>query len=564
MTPDLASGIRRFQELAVEGRGLSPPIRHLWIDSICIDQLDTPERSSQVALMRDIYSRSIRTLVWLGLEQTPSSAAWDLIDQIYDVFASRHTGAKALGDIPLETYSDISHAASGLPPWDHNLWGSLRQLMKYERFSRIWVVQEVVLSRKDPVIIHNQRLYPWHRFEWAVAWLRRHGYMRLSQIPENLQNVNTIFNLRQAQVKWPLDALMSITQIKFHATDQRDEIVSLLGLAAECQQSSQLPDALRPDYTVDVAQTYQSVTRFLLGRTSSPAILTRAYATPGSLSRRQRQWNLSDLPSWAADWSDFQVFNRGLRTSLSWIYYKDANEAPRLGFPPHFNASAGIGLKLYDTNDSSILRVGGVKVAKVTQVVSFTSNEVSKAEFKLLLDSKIESIWQAAISTLDESDLMSWAARFIKATTAGQQGLTGRVWEQGFKDGLAYLLRLLGDQKLRVELPFAEDETKKALDLLQQLSVGGDPGEYAVLAGAYCFHRCFVVTSTGNIGIGPSDTRVGDIISVILGGGAPLVLRSSGTEWVFVGESYVEGYMSGEAIQACRDNTMREEVFSIM
>ncbi|KAH7126549.1 HET domain-containing protein [Dactylonectria estremocensis] len=562
VTPDLASGIKRLQELTVEGCGLSPPIKHIWIDNLCIHQQDTPERSSQVVLMKDIYSRSIRTLVWLGLEKSSSQAAWDLVDQIYHIFESRHPDAKALVDIPTTAYSDMFHAASGLPAWDHQLWGSLKQLMEYSWFSRIWVVQEVVLSRQDPVIVHNQRIYPWHRFEWAVAWLRRNGYMRLSQVPETLQNVNTMFNLRQAQVHWPLDALMSITQIKFHATDQRDKVFGLLGLAAECQQ--QLPDALRPDYTVDVAQTYRKVSRFLLGRTSSIALLTRAYGTSGSLTRRNRESQLSDLSSWTPDWSDFRVFNRGLRTSLSWIHYTDPKERPHLGFPRHFNASAGRGLKLYDTNDSSVLRVGGIRVAEVTQVVSFNGKDVSKGDFKPLLDSKIESIWQAATSVLNEPDVVPWAAQLIKVTTAEQHGLTGRVWEQGFKDGLAYLLRLIEDERSQVQLPLADDETNKGLALLRHHSLGGDPGEYAVLAGTYCFNRCFLVTSTGNMGIGPSDTQVGDTISVILGGGVPSVLRRSGTRWVFVGESYVEGFMSGEATQVCPDNGTGEEIFSIM
>lgn len=237
--------------------------------------------------MTSIYSRSIRTLIWLGLEETFNSVAWDLVDQIYCLFKSRHPNAKRLSDIPVQAYSNSSHTASGLPTWNHQLWRRLRQLMEYQWFSRIWVIQEVALSTEDPVIIHHQRLYPWHRLEWAVAWMRRNGYMRLAQIPENLQNVNTMFNLRQSEVKWPLDALMSITQIKFHASNQRDKVYSLLGLAAECQTSSRIPESLLPDYTISVEQTYQKVSRFLLTSKSSMAILTRAHGTPGSLTRKQ-------------------------------------------------------------------------------------------------------------------------------------------------------------------------------------------------------------------------------------------------------------------------------------
>jgi len=39
----------------------------LWIDAMCINQDDLAERSSQVELMGDIYSRANKVIVWLGL-----------------------------------------------------------------------------------------------------------------------------------------------------------------------------------------------------------------------------------------------------------------------------------------------------------------------------------------------------------------------------------------------------------------------------------------------------------------------------------------------------------------
>ncbi|KAH8702916.1 heterokaryon incompatibility protein-domain-containing protein, partial [Phaeosphaeriaceae sp. PMI808] len=40
--------------------------RILWIDAICINQEDWNERSAQVVIMRNIYQRAERVLVWLG------------------------------------------------------------------------------------------------------------------------------------------------------------------------------------------------------------------------------------------------------------------------------------------------------------------------------------------------------------------------------------------------------------------------------------------------------------------------------------------------------------------
>ena len=40
--------------------------RLIWADAICINQSDLEERSMQVQLMREIYSRASRVVVWLG------------------------------------------------------------------------------------------------------------------------------------------------------------------------------------------------------------------------------------------------------------------------------------------------------------------------------------------------------------------------------------------------------------------------------------------------------------------------------------------------------------------
>ncbi|OCL07607.1 HET-domain-containing protein, partial [Glonium stellatum] len=40
--------------------------RTIWIDAICINQNDRKEKGHQVEMMREIYSRSIRAIVWLG------------------------------------------------------------------------------------------------------------------------------------------------------------------------------------------------------------------------------------------------------------------------------------------------------------------------------------------------------------------------------------------------------------------------------------------------------------------------------------------------------------------
>lgn len=44
--------------------------RTLWADAICIDQGNGPEKSSQIKLMSQIYSKPTRVIIWLGKDTT--------------------------------------------------------------------------------------------------------------------------------------------------------------------------------------------------------------------------------------------------------------------------------------------------------------------------------------------------------------------------------------------------------------------------------------------------------------------------------------------------------------
>ena len=168
VSPSLAVALQRLQELTVEDSASDIRVKWVWIDRICINQDDISERSEQVQLMGSIYSQAIRTLIWVGPDFDSCSAAWLLIDQIYDVFKRENPCAKSLADIPFRIFSDQNHAASGLPGWNHDLWQHLGKLFKLPWFTRTWIIQEVALSPEDPVILHGQHRYSWHRLGWHL------------------------------------------------------------------------------------------------------------------------------------------------------------------------------------------------------------------------------------------------------------------------------------------------------------------------------------------------------------------------------------------------------------
>ncbi|EMD93593.1 hypothetical protein COCHEDRAFT_1212288 [Bipolaris maydis C5] len=545
VSSQLADGIGRLRALASHATSLDPPLNLIWIDSICVNQNCTTERSSQVSLMREIYSGAVRTLIWLGPSIDSSMLGWDLVDRIYQVFRAHYPDLSSPEEIPLRTYSDSFHQASGLPDWTSPSWRALFQLFQLRWFTRIWVVQETVLSPQDPIIVHGDKLYPWHRVEWAASWMRRNGYLRLHQTPSALLHIDNIGYLRRARAKWPLVALMSITQNKFHATDQRDKIYALLGLAAET------PREILPDYSLDIKQAYQKVTRYFLEHDGSLSIFTRSHGTNGSLSKRRRKDHFEDFPSWLPNWSDFAVDDSNIRKSFSWLHYSDNKKPVCLGFPEHYVAAGNLSLKVHVTEDSDVLCLDGMRVDKISQITSMSDEKILRSDFDRNFASIIARVCAVATALLIEKKIETWSMQFIQTTAAEQQRLGGRSWMQFFEDGLAYLYQLvLANEKLMATFALYDSEDGHFLQWLKASSENGEPEQYAALARNFCYGRCFFITSAGRMGIGPSDSKVNDTVAIIPGGGVPYIIRPEADDWLFVGESG-PGFEVGDGGSTC-------------
>jgi hypothetical protein len=77
------------------------------------------------------------------------------------------------------------------------------------------------------------------------------------------------------------------------------------------------------------------------------------------------------------------------------------------------------------------------------------------------------------------------------------------------------------------------------------------------------YARCFFATQSGRIGIGPVDMRPEDIVAVLQGGYLPFILRPDKHQYEFLGPSYVNGIMCGEAVEEHERADMRITIFDI-
>ncbi|TVY54787.1 Heterokaryon incompatibility protein 6 OR allele, partial [Lachnellula suecica] len=107
----------------------------LWVDAVCINQQNIPERNRQVHSMGSIFAGAQNTLIYLGEPDEKS-------DQVIQSLKNAGTDLEQVPD----DYTLREHVASSIlsRPW----------------FRRVWVLQELILSR-NPIICIGQSQVKW-------------------------------------------------------------------------------------------------------------------------------------------------------------------------------------------------------------------------------------------------------------------------------------------------------------------------------------------------------------------------------------------------------------------
>jgi hypothetical protein len=164
------------------------PQSRVWIDAICINQLDLEEKAAQVMMMSETYTTAARVLVCIG----PSDAHSDVVMQATeDIDAFIHR-------IPWDrkersTNADVWHppldeAAAAHPPDET---AAAQFLVHYNEFSmrtyftRVWVLQELAAGRSHALVLCGKGTTRW--LDLAELSLRLYvAHLRGRESPDKL------------------------------------------------------------------------------------------------------------------------------------------------------------------------------------------------------------------------------------------------------------------------------------------------------------------------------------------------------------------------------------------
>ena len=207
----------------------------LWVDAICINQRDTlegrKEKQKQVQRMADIYNSAFNVCIWLGPADAQTDIAMDFVSRI----------------VRLEEFDGLIKEESTKSEWE-----AFTYLMKWEWFSRRWVVQEVALARTATVHCGAKKVN-WIDFADAVALFvtKLEEIKRLFSDPGALIDieaygaivlVDSISNLSRKSAEGDiqehlvgLETLVS-SLLFFSTSNPYDTIYSLLSLASDTPQ----------------------------------------------------------------------------------------------------------------------------------------------------------------------------------------------------------------------------------------------------------------------------------------------------------------------------------------
>lgn len=228
---------------------------HIWIDQICINQQDQEERSQQVALMYEIFSKSHEVLIWLGQDTQPYEKGLEFIIKL---LANTSYLNAQLDDDLVRRVIDFTNS---LDP--DEILPSLSALYKNPWFSRSWTFQEAVCN-SDTVIITS---YVWITLEVLISFTRL--FMRNDTIKlqiwlshESYRATRQLMVLNQYNTSDSDRNLLQLAQLTRdrRATDLRDRLYSLIGLVTSNDQQSFTPNydhsttRVYTDFAVNVIQ----------------------------------------------------------------------------------------------------------------------------------------------------------------------------------------------------------------------------------------------------------------------------------------------------------------------
>jgi hypothetical protein len=479
--------------------------RRLWMDSVCIDQQNIKEKSSQVALMGEIFAKATRVVVWLGEEDSNTECAYRIIEllvQAASILAKRDE-ATTLQDVFTKQLTEVA----GLRAISRNEIQVMADLFQRAWLGRAWVYQESVVAR-ETVVKTGSFEVAGSAIVSVIECKRQYGMSYIWSKPKNSPALDRAYAMF-LPLKKRLDFGTHFWEDIFWAlrarrgaktADPRDVIYSLLGIAAGRKSS-----LIKPDYTLPWQLLYIWVARKIIEETHKLDILGELIAVPTVVDHIS-----NTLPSWVPDW----------RISIEEGVKFNINSNIEAGPNRRVFSSTGISLVSLIKNEESFsrkLKLRGIDMG-IVKSVQPSAGWDSWRDFHHFL-----------------SDEIYWPTREpMPLARIKMLSLDASYWDPKNPD---YVSKGVIHCVDNYEEYLRGEKEKVDLTIMNKLTR---------------LRRKVLISSGGFFGVVPESVKVGDHIFLLPGAEFPVVLRKHPTEAVeyqFVGEGYLHGLMHGQGME---------------
>ncbi|KAF7559809.1 hypothetical protein G7046_g4351 [Stylonectria norvegica] len=555
----------------------------LWVDSMCINQNDIAEKTSQVQQMTSFYGVASCTIIYLGEHDRTMQMAFVAI-QVLAAMANWETEKlpRFLSSGWPTTLRHKEMIYKNYPPrigpetWqEHDPWEAFMAFLRLPWFHRMWIMQEVVISR-NPVIVTSSSILSWDTLLEACRVVERGNMHEVDagrvhiNIPLHLEmQRQSLRNFITASEKGPVpddSELMREMVEKNHflvlqvrtrgcrATDPRDHVFAILGIAKG--GGDYLPKA---DYSLSLVEVYVRI----------------SYAWYKNQNRRPLTWlscvngsyDAADLPSWAPDWRrswDILPLYASVQDGGG-VSGAEGKKRCMVEFPP-LKTPMVLPLRIR-IRGCQILRVKDVELVKSTsweqgrhaQIIN-TFPEPYPTTYLTYADAFLKSV---TLGLPINPDLeiprheSFWSYRRATPARPRPRPVFGRDADK-FRGPAISLIVRFHEGQAKPSIYTMNNGSKRSKNEPQY----SQRYFYQELPSSYCIKytvpqdkfvrsRKWFITEDGFMGLAHEITEPGDIIVYLFGGEVLYVLRkrreeANETIWGLVGECFVLGLMNGE------------------
>ncbi|KAH7123341.1 heterokaryon incompatibility protein-domain-containing protein [Dactylonectria estremocensis] len=303
----------------------SRQVRRLWVDAVCINQDDLPERVSQVEQMARIYAGARRVLAWLGWEKGEDGRRHTR-DAIRFIHAFMEDPEAGLHDARiLLLHHDVADPAGHLALLsedDRNQyeeqtrqWEAVKVFFDIEYFHRTWIVQELGLAREaimyttlQPAESKGRDLeldfVDWPLVGRFVKFLDYSGALLVTQLGLMswvAHHILMVWEMKEDGTP-ECDFLTAMHWARIlRVTDARDRVYGLLGHPMAVISGHLV---IKPDYAHTRGVIYTRLAANLIRKTNNLYVVSLVDHEDDP-SVEARNWDPHDegrMPSWVPDW----------------------------------------------------------------------------------------------------------------------------------------------------------------------------------------------------------------------------------------------------------------------